>query len=259
MWAVNDRTPRSARRRLLGSIAGAALLPWPGRGAAQRHPVEPVPLYAARIPPAVTLHYALRRGILSGQGQLAWRHDGRSYEARMQGSVAGLRILTQVSLGGFDAAGLAPLRFSDQRLHRRPKVATFDRNAGRITFSDAPDEYPIVPGAQDRLSWMIQLAAIAAARPQQMTAGAGIALFVVGARGDGRHWSFQLVGREPVPAGRGTVSAVKLERQAHEPDDTQAEVWLDPDRHWLPVRARLTPQPEGDALDLLFESSEPAA
>ena len=34
------------------------------------------------------------------------------------------------------------------------------REAGRITFSGPQVEYPLLPGAQDRISWLLQLAAV---------------------------------------------------------------------------------------------------
>lgn len=258
MWAVKPAAFESPRRRLLGALAAGAWLLSPTRGVAQpRARTAPAPpVYPTRIPPPMRLQYTLRRGMLSGQGELTWRPDGERYEAQLRGTVAGLPILTQVSRGGFDAAGLAPLRFSDQRLRRAPKLANFERRAGRITFSDARDEYPLVEGSQDRLSWMIQLAAIAAARPQEVRAGAHIAMFVVGSRGDGQLWSFAVLGSEPVAVAGGTVSAIKLAREAREPDDTEVEVWLDAARQWLPVRARLTTRPDGDSLELVLESAQ---
>ena len=126
---------------------------------------ELVPVYRTRLPPAMTLRYQMSRGILHGTGELQWRPAADHYELRLEGRVAGLAILTQTSAGGFDAAGLAPLRFTDQRMRRAAVAANFQRDADKITFSGPSAELPLLPGEQDRLSWMVQLAAIAAAEP----------------------------------------------------------------------------------------------
>lgn len=199
----------------------------------------PPPLYATRVPPPATLHYELRRGRLTGSGDLQWRTDAGRYQLRLQGSVLGLNVLTQVSEGALDESGLAPLRFTDQRARRAAVAANFEREAGRIRFSGPKTELPWHPGVQDRLSWMIQLAAVAAAEPQRLAAGEHIVLQVVGARGDASLWSFRSLGRETLTLFSDTVETVRLLREPRSPHDTRVEVWLDPARHHLPVRATM--------------------
>ncbi|MDE2629314.1 MAG: hypothetical protein KGL99_19390, partial [Burkholderiales bacterium] len=126
---------------------------------------EAIPHYRTRLPPPITLRYEMHRGFLRGTGDLVWRPQGEHYELRFDGRVAGLAVLTQVSSGGFDAAGVAPERFTDQRLRRGTTAANFQRAAGKITFSGPATEFVLRDGAQDRLSWMVQLAAIVAAEP----------------------------------------------------------------------------------------------
>ncbi len=198
---------------------------------------EPIPHYRTRMPPATTLRYEMRRGFLSGIGDLSWRPQGDQYELRLAASVSGLPVLTQMSTGGFDADGVAPVRFTDQRLRRGTAAANFQRAAGKITFSGPATEFALRDGAQDRLSWMVQLAAIAAAEPQLSLAGAKIAMYVVGSHGDADVWVFRCVGPESVSTGAGTTAAIKFVREAREAYDTTVQVWLDPLQHSLPVRA----------------------
>ena len=209
-------------------------------------------LYRTQFAPPLTLLYELRRGALSGTAELNWRPAGTQYELRLEGSVAGLTVLLQTSQGGFDDAGLAPLRFTDQRMQRETRAANFQREQGKITFSGPSTEYPLRAGAQDRLSWMLQLAAVAAAEPLLLAPDGKIALYVVGARGDADLWVFQYVAHETVDTASGPVRAVKFVREPRGPYDTQVEAWLDPARHHLPVRARLSTSPDGDALELLL-------
>jgi hypothetical protein len=210
-----------------------------------------VPTYRTRFAPPATLRYALRRGILSGTGELQWRPAGDRYETRLEGRVAGLTILVQTSRGLIDAAGLAPERYVDQR-PRDTRAANFQRDKGLITFSGPATEYPLLPGSQDRLSWMIQLGAILNAEPQRASPGAKVSMFVAGARGEADVWIFRFEDREDVAAEGATAHAVKFTREPRRPYDTQVDVWLDPARHHLPVRARLTTLPDGASLELLL-------
>ncbi|WP_341890765.1 DUF3108 domain-containing protein [Variovorax sp. YR752] len=214
------------------------------------------PLYPTRLPPPVMLRYELRRGHLSGSGDLLWRPDGDRYELRLQGSVVGVNVLTQVSGGALDANGLAPLRFTDQRARRAAVAANFEREAGRIRFSGPSHEVPWQPGVQDRLSWMVQLAAVAAAEPARLAEGERIVLQVVGARGDASLWAFRSEGAETLMLFSERIETVKLLREPRSAHDTRVEVWLDPARHHLPVRATLG-SGEDDRLELRLREMLP--
>jgi hypothetical protein len=214
---------------------------------------DPPPVYPFRVPPPATLRYVMGRGPVTGEGELRWQHDGRAYELRLEGRVPLLgTLLTQVSRGGFDAAGLAPERHTDRRRRRAEQAANFQRDAGLVTFSGSSAQYPLVRGAQDRVSWMLQLAGIAQAWRGPLAAGEHITFFVVSARGDGDVWSFRVLGNEAVDLPVGTTQTVKLLREPRKPYDTKVEVWLDPQRHYLPVRARLT-DTNGDPLELRLQ------
>ncbi|MBC7992803.1 MAG: DUF3108 domain-containing protein [Rhizobacter sp.] len=218
---------------------------------------DDLPQYRTQIPPAMTLQYHMHRGALRGTGELTWRPVAKGYVARLDGRMAGFSILTWVSEGGFDAAGLAPLRFTDKRRGKSELAANFQRDAGKITFSGPSTEYPLVPGAQDRMSWMIQIAAIASADPKRLATGARLSMYVVGARGDAEVWSFKVQGPDEVATGDSAVQAIKLVREPRKPQDTRVEVWLAPSLHYLPVRARLIN--EGSALELQMQSAQPAS
>jgi len=218
---------------------------------------DDVPVYRTQMPPAMTLHYDMRRGALSGTGDLEWRPTAKGYQARLEGRVAGFSILTWASQGNFDTAGIAPMRFTDQRRGKSEQAANFQREAGKISYSGPSTEYPLMDGAQDRLSWMIQVAAIAQADPKRVAQGKRVAMFVTGARGDGDVWSFLVQGVEDVSTGSGNLRAIKLLREPRKPHDTRVEVWLAPSLHYLPVRARLSS--DDSALDLQLQTAQPAS
>lgn len=251
------RQPVPAQPATALTVAVAASpTPSPSAEPAARATEENIPHYRTQLPPAVTLRYDLQRGQLHGQGELQWRPGAEGYELRLEGRVAGLAVLTQISRGGFDESGIAPLRFTDRRIRRPLSAANFQRDAGKITFSGPQAEYPLHPGAQDRLSWMIQLGAIVAAGPGFSAAGAKVVLFVSGAHGDAGIWSFVSLGPDAVESRAGSVAAIKFRREPRGPYDTTAEVWLDPQRHHLPVRARLRAGPNDDGLDLRLQDMD---
>ena len=220
---------------------------------------EPPPVYRTRLPPAATLHYLVRRGIWQGAGEIRWHPAGETYQLALEARIAGLTLLTQTSAGAIDANGLAPVRFLDQRARRPAQAANFRRDIERISFSGPAVEWPLLPGSQDRLSWMIQLAAIAAAEPGLLVEGAKISMVVVGARGEAAVWTLRCAGHEDVPTARGTVHAVKLVREARSISDTGAEIWLDPARDYFPAHATMRNREGAAEYELLLERIEPAS
>lgn len=218
---------------------------------------QPPPLYRTQLPPSVTLHYQVRRGFLRGTGEIRWQASGDRYRLVLEARIAGLTLLTQTSEGDIDANGLAPVRFLDQRARRPAQAANFRRDDGRITFSGSGVEWPLLAGSQDRLSWMIQLAAIAAAEPERLVEGGRITMVVVGARGDAGVWTLRYAGLETIETAWGTVHAVKLVREGRSAYDTSAEIWLDPERSYLPAHATLRNSAGASEYDLLLERVDP--
>jgi hypothetical protein len=208
-------------------------------------------VYATRVPPPFRLTYALRRGALSGQAELTLQRAGAGYELELKGTALGLEVLGLRSQGNVGPHGLMPERFVDRRRGRDRLAANFDHGAGRITYSGSAASQPLRLGAQDRLSWMVQLAAILEAAPARHGAGSRIAVSVSGARADVDTWTFIVQGHQRLRLPGGTVvEALRLTREPRRPYDTQVEVWMDPAQHHLPVRARLTVLPGGETLEL---------
>jgi hypothetical protein len=71
----------------------------------------------------------------------------------------------------------------------------------------------------------------------------------VGARGGSGLWTFTVAGPEML----GERPALKLLRETDRRHDTRAEIWLDPARDYLPLRAVLAQVDGGPALVLDFE------
>ncbi len=247
----------SAQQPTAPAAAGVAPVDATVTGAvAAAAPIE-LPIYRTRVPPAFAFGYELRRGAASGSGELRWQPEGDHYRARLAGSTGGSPLLAWDSAGGFDDAGIAPVRYTDRRRDRGTQAANFRRDAGKVTFSGPAVEHPLPPGAQDRLSWMLQLAAIAAAEPALVGPGGRVSFLVVGARGDADVWTFVHGGEETLVLPAGSASTVRLLRLPGRAYDTRAEVWLDPARHYLPVRARLSNASDSDALLLVLREVLP--
>ena len=217
---------------------------------------ESVPVYRTVLPPGATLHYEMKRGMFSVSGELYWRPAGDRYEARLEGRVAGLLVLTETSTGLIDAHGLAPLRYTDQRVRRGINAANFQRDKGKITYSGPQIEVPLPPGAQDRVSWMVQIGGVLNAEPQLAAPGGRIVFFVSGARGDADVWAFRYAGADTLPTPMGSIRAVKFTREPRKSYDRQVEIWLAPAQRHLPVRARFTATADGEVFELLLRDMQ---
>lgn len=222
---------------------------------------EVAPVYPTRLPPSAVLRFDLRRSGFSGRSELQWQNLNAQgqYQVRLEGSVAGFRVFTWASQGRVDKAGIAPLRFTDERRGKSLQAANFQREAGKITFSGPSTEYPLVAGAQDRLSWMIQLGAVLSARSAPPAAGERLSFFVAGAKGEGEVWHFVSQGLQSVNVQDQATPAWRFTREPRKPHDTRIEVWLDPARHFLPVRYRQSSDGSNDVLDLILQEMQIAS
>lgn len=228
---------------------------------AARPPGEAPPVYPTKLPPSFQWTFRMQRGILAGTGKLGWELNDARYRLALVGTFAGVNLLEWVSVGGIDRAGVAPERFVSQARGRSAQATNFQRGAGKVTYSSSTAEHPLPPGVQDRVSWLVQLAAVVAAAPERYAApGTPLALPVAGTRDVGL-WQFVALGPQAVETPAGRVEALALRREAKRAYDTRGEVWLDPQRHHLPVRVVLsTIDGNGrvsDSLAFALESTTP--
>ncbi|MCW5661287.1 MAG: DUF3108 domain-containing protein [Burkholderiaceae bacterium] len=201
--------------------------------------------------------FVLRSGAHSGEARLSWRADGERYGLSLHATLPTGREVEQHSEGGFDAAGLAPLRLADRRRGRDVRAANFQREHGKVTFSGPRWELPLEAGTQDRLSWLVQLAALVGGGGEALRDGGELAMWVVGARGTASHWRFEVRGLQRVEIDQQEVDAWWLVREPAHPYDLRVEVWLSPQQgHW-PLRLRQTQIPGGEPLDWLLQRSPP--
>lgn len=224
--------PGASKPRAVAPAVGRAPMPKTTEG------LGDPPLYPTRLPGALHWRYRFDRTGVPGSVELRWRPDGARYQAQMRADAQGRLVFDWSSRGALAAHGMEPERFDDQRQARGRHSAEFERQARRIRYSGTPAEAVLAAGSQDRLSWLLQLAGVVAAEPARWQPGEPLELFVSGARGDAALWSFRVEGWETLAElPNGPVRALKLLREPPRPYDIRAEVWLDPARQHMPVKA----------------------
>ncbi|AOW11599.1 hypothetical protein LPB72_23000 [Hydrogenophaga crassostreae] len=205
------------------------------------------------LPTNATLSYDVKgraKGFnYSAGGTLSWQQTGNTYKADLEISAFLLGSFQRISTGLITEQGLVPQRFVDRRRNNE-KTAVFDRDAGVIRYSKKTPDAALLPGAQDQLSVMLQLAGLLNAR-QQLVEGDVISV-PVSSDSDAEVWRFEIGAVETLRLPAGDVTARRLIRQPRKPNDKTVEVWLAPNLGRLPVRMRLT-EPNGDFMDQLLE------
>jgi hypothetical protein len=209
-----------------------------GEGSAAAQPSLAVPL---QYPPNRELEYEVRRvqrgQSFSGTGQLSWKHNGSEYELLLESSSLGISVATQRSTGVLDAMGLAPERFSDKRFNRSEQAAHFRRLQGVVQFSNNKPETALLPGMQDRLSVLLQLAGIIGGNPKRYEIVNRINLPVAGVDG-AEWWEVSLEKPLDINVPAANMRAIKLVRKPRHEFDQQLELWLAPEMGYLPIRIR---------------------
>jgi hypothetical protein len=177
-----------------------------------------------------------------GTTTIEWKIGADAYEAK---SVTladdGRTLLTLASHGDVRAdVGVAPRRYTEQRLTRAPQAVNFQWDRRKVTFSASSAEFPLQDGVQDQLSFMAQLALLAQAFPDRFLPGAPVAMEVASTR-NLRVYDFRVIGWETIRVGDGLADALKLDRVvAPGVRDARIELWLVPSLRWLPARTRTT-------------------
>ena len=131
-----DRSRRERRGRRAASPCSA-----PGE--------EPPPVYRTQLPPSVTLHYQVRRGVLRGTGTIRWA--GRAATAivsRSKRRSAGSRCSGRPARATSTRTAWRPSA-SSTSVRAGPRVAAnFRRDDGRITFSGTASSGRCCPAAR---------------------------------------------------------------------------------------------------------------
>lgn len=242
----DDPPAMVAATAVTSATAAAPAAPGPSAARAPRSDLQ--------VPAPARWRYQLRlstHGIeLSGQAELTWRHDGRTYEAQLELRAPPAPTRIQRSTGRLGAEGLEPLRFSERR--RNEQATHFDRERKRIVFSSNQPEAELAAGAQDRLSVLLQLGALL--EPSRRPLPEIIELQVAGTQ-DAEVWRFRYEGDETLDLPGGPQRTHRLVRLPRKDFDQKVELWLAPGLADAPVRLRLT-SPNGEWLDQQWSGTD---
>jgi Protein of unknown function (DUF3108) len=184
--------------------------------------------------------------------ELAWQQDGQTYDSRLTVSAFLLGSRTQTSKGTLGPEGLMPTRFGDK--NRSELAAHFQRDKGIISFSANSPDAPLLKGAQDRLSVVIQIGSLLAGDPARFPLGTMLSFQTVSQR-EAEVWHFLVEKEELLQLPFGEINAIKLNRKARREFDQQIELWFAPTLGYLPVRLRIT-NANGDFVDQLLNKAE---
>lgn len=237
--------------------AAAAPPPAPVLAAAEPAPAPPEPApaapppeprrYKVDMPPPAAITMDVARVDAdgtqwSGEALLSWTYGEDTYRINFE---AGIRVVfTRVNLavlsseGAVAATGFAPVKMTEKRRGRAMTATHFDWSGNKISFSASQKSYPLTPGAQDKASVPLQLAAIARGDVGQLTGDIDIQ---VGEDRDAAVFRFVVVGQEEIDTKVGRLQTWHLSRPPKEGSyRSRLDVWLAPARGWYPVQIRNT-------------------
>ncbi len=211
---------------------------------------------AFKAPDSALLKYQVQ-GQVKGlnywaNAELAWHQDGQNYESRLSVSAFLLGSRTQMSKGTLGPEGLMPTRFGDKS--RSELAAHFQRDKGIISFSANSPDAPLLKGAQDRLSVVMQISSLFAGDPTRFPLGTMLSFQTVSQR-ESEVWHFLVEKEELLQLPFGEINAIKLNRKPRREFDQQIELWFAPTLGYLPVRLRIT-NANGDVVDQLLSKAE---
>lgn len=192
------------------------------------------PRWPTRAPRDFDQPLLVRRGAQSGQGRWTWVLEKGRFRSELRAEVeagpAGARSarLEWSTQGGLDAYGIAPDRFLTRPSRGGARAVNFQRDSGRVSYSGPTGHAGLVPGAQDRLSWLAQLLAIVQARLEVEDASGTspegglpprLPVWVAGPQGDSGDWWFDV-------AFHRATGCWHFRRQAERRYDVQVDLWV---------------------------------
>jgi hypothetical protein len=191
------------------------------------------------LPARIEIVYELN-GLLSGRQTHVWQRNGQSYSLETSGEVTGLAGLfvsgkmVQKSRGRIGGLGLMPEYYEMQRFSGKKETLTFDYDANTIESSRTDAKrgtrtlaLPMLPGAQDPLSSIYQLALAA----QDGKNG----LIVAASSKKVKGYPYRMLGTETQRTPLGEMKTLHIVR-AGDTEKSGTHLWLAPEQHSLPVK-----------------------
>lgn len=192
-----------------------------------------------RLPAHMQIVYVLR-GLLHGRQTHVWQIDGGHYTLAAEGEVTGLaglfvrKKLVQRSSGSIGPLGLMPEQYEMQHISGKKEILRFDYQANLVesTRMDSRHgtrtlELPLMPGVQDPLSAIYQLAMAA------LDGRDG--LIVAASSKKVKGYPYRMLGKESLRTPLGELDTLHVVRDG-DTEKNAIHLWLSPVHHSLPVK-----------------------
>lgn len=206
-------------------------------------PAPKLPVYKIAAPPSADLLLDVDRVDAdgtkwTGEAAIGWRHATDRYRVKVEIGISVLvtrvNLVVLTSEGALGDAGLMPLKMTEKRRGRSETATHFNAAEQKITFSASQASFPLQPGAQDKGSIPLQLAAIARGDPSQLK---GEIAVQVAEDKDASVYRFIVVGPEAIDTRMGRMQTVHLSRPPVPGSySSRLDIWLSPEHDWYPVR-----------------------
>ncbi|MDO8177982.1 MAG: DUF3108 domain-containing protein [Undibacterium sp.] len=205
--------------------------------------------YAIRAPESVQIAMTLVRtkpdsNPTYGVGSIYWEVSNGKYNMRIEAGID--MLITSINLyklsseGRLDSFGITPDISTEARLTRASTATHFNYEDKTIRFSSSSKTVAMSDGAQDKASFLMQLAAIGYADERQFIPGQEIRLQVAEER-DATQFQFMVSGKEEIQTTLGTILTWHLVRAPRPGSyNSQLDIWLAPTLGWYPVQIRNT-------------------
>lgn len=202
-----------------------------------------MPVYKVSPPPSADLTLQVARTDAdgtrwSGEAAIGWQRAAGRYSMKVEIGISVLitrvNLVVLTSEGALGDAGLMPVTMTEKRKGRALTATHFNTADGTITFSASQASYPLQPGAQDKATIPLQLAAIARGDPAQLK---GEIAIQVAEDKDASVYRFVVVGLEEIDTRLGRMQAWHLSRPPVPGSySSRLDVWLAPGHDWYPVQ-----------------------
>ncbi|MBY0464015.1 MAG: DUF3108 domain-containing protein [Burkholderiales bacterium] len=209
--------------------------------------------WLASWPRSTRLNYQLKgyyRGDFFGHARVQWQRSAQRYQAQIHVNVGLLLDMRMTSQGRITATRLWPEAYEEDRRSKKRSA----RFGDQMVTLDNGNTLNRPPHLQDTASQFVQLAQDFAMKRQPLQVGAVVPV-TLGRPGGIDDWLYDVVSMETVPTPLGELAAYHLKPRPlpNARGTVSAEIWFAPALQHLPVRIRLSLNPE-TWLDLTLDN-----